>query len=78
MDGTYAGGAAMASLALVLLIFLAYSRILDFVSMILLPATVDFDLAKVIFEHLMLTFAFVALSDIDNKDKFQLVGNIRP
>ena len=68
MNGTYTEGAAMASLALVLLIFLAYSRILDFVSMILLPATVDFDLAKVIFEHLMLTFAFVALSDIDNKD----------
>ena len=65
MNGTYTEGAAMASLALVLLIFLAYSRILDFASTMLLPATVDFDLAKVSFEHLMLTF--VVLSDITTK-----------
>ena len=62
LDGTYAEGAAVASLALVLLIFLAYSCILDLASMILPPATVDFDLAKVIFEPLRLIF--VGLSDI--------------
>lgn len=60
--GTHADGAAVASLALVLLMFLAYSRTLDFASTTLLPATVDFDLAKVILEPLRLTF--VALSDI--------------